>query len=66
MTVESSNKMRIAFYLGIEMGEQRRSTADQRKVLELFDQKYHPDRPCRWMSECVLTGTCPHEIACNH
>lgn len=67
MTPEEARIARIAANLALDIwAASEGQMARHERVIETFIRIYHPDRPCHYDIECIETGRCPREIACNN
>lgn len=66
MTEQEAIIARIAYELGADMWACNGAVHDSDEIKERFIRIYDPNRPCDYNSECLRTGRCPHQIACNN
>jgi hypothetical protein len=67
MTPEEARIARIAFELAADLHAYSSVpglTSD--RLREKFIESYQPDKPCHYLRECLETGRCPRETACNN
>jgi hypothetical protein len=67
MTENEARIARIAFELAADLHAYSSipsGTSDG--IREAFIKMYHPDQPCAYDLECIRTGRCPKNIACNN
>jgi hypothetical protein len=63
VTPEEARIARLAGFIAIEAAKKNRLVMT---VIEQFIKRYDPEMPCHWRVECIETGRCPREIACNN
>lgn len=67
MTDNEARIARIAFELAADLHAYSSINGKYSDhIRESFIKKYDPNRPCQYRTECVDTGRCPREIACDN